>query len=135
MPIVVDPSAVLAIAMTDEAAEFADAVLEAIQQTGALAPLLFWYELRNVLVVSERRGRIAEEKSAAFLELVSGLPIELVRPPAEGGTMALARRHRLSVYDAAYLELSIRAGASLATLDSGLRKAAAKAGAELFSGA
>ena len=132
MPLVVDPSAILGIAMEDEAAHFADTVLRAIQEDGALAPSIFWYELRNVLVVSERRGRITEERTSAFLALLAELPIELSEAPAEGGVMDLARRHALSVYDASYLELAVRSGAPLATLNQGLRRAAAKAGAEVF---
>ena len=133
MPIVVDPSAILGIAMEDEAADFADAVLDAIAGDGALAPSIFWYELRNVLVVNERRGRISEERTAAFLALLAELPLEIAEPPAEGGVLELARRHGLSVYDAAYLELAVRADAPLATLDLSLRRAAATAGAAVFS--
>ena len=134
MPVVVDTSAVLGVAMEDEAADFAIAVLEEIQQDGALAPSILWYELRNVLVVSERRGRISEQKSAAFLALLAELPIELTEPPSEGGVLELARRQGLSVYDASYLELAVRSGAPLATLDTGLERAALRAGAEVFPG-
>lgn len=134
MPVVVDPSAILGVAMEDEAADYAEAVLDEIQAGGAVAPSIFWYELRNVLVVSERRNRIAPEKSAAFLALVADLAIELAGEPAEGGVLELARRHDLSVYDAAYLELALRSGEPLATLDSGLRRAAAGAGVVVFAG-
>lgn len=134
MSLVVDPSAILGVAMEDEAADYAEAVLDRIQAGGALAPSIFWYELRNVLVVSERRQRIAPEKSAAFLALVADLAIELAGEPAEGGVLELARRHDLSVYDAAYLELALRSGKHLATLDGGLRRAAAGAGVALFAG-
>jgi predicted nucleic acid-binding protein len=47
--------------------------------------------------------------------------------------MGLARNHRLSVYDAAYLELAQREGIPLATLDADLQKAAAAAGVGLLS--
>lgn len=133
MAIVVDPSAILGAVMDDEPADFADSVLDAIQSDGAVAPSIFWYELRNVLVVNERRGRIAPEKTAAFLALVAELPIDLRREPAEGGVLELARRFRLSVYDAAYLELAVRTGAPLATLDSSLRQAAGQAGVPVFA--
>lgn len=134
MPVVVDPSAILGIAMEDEAADFAEAVLEAILEDGALAPSIFWYELRNVLVVNERRGRISEERTETFLALLADLPIDLSEAPAEAGVLGLARRHDLSVYDASYLELAVRSGAPLATLDTGLRRAAAGAGATVFPG-
>ncbi len=86
-----------------------------------------------MLVVSERRGRIAGEKAAAFLALVEELPIEMPSLPPGAGVIDLARRFDLSVYDAAYLELALRSSAPLATLDSRLRGAAGKTGVRLFS--
>ena len=134
MTVVVDPSAILGIAMEDEKADFAESVLDEIQRSGASAPSIFWYELRNVLVVNERRGRIAKETTTAFLATVEELPIEMPGLPSEVGVIDLARTYELSVYDAAYLELALRLGAPLATLDTGLRDAAGKAGVSLFPG-
>jgi predicted nucleic acid-binding protein len=133
MPVVIDPSAILGLAMEDEAAEFADSVLTAIEAEGGLAPSIFWYELRNVLIVNERRGRITPEQSTTFLTTLAELPVELQDLPNETGVLVLARKHQLSVYDAAYLELATRRGAPLATLDSGLREVAIAIGAQLFS--
>ena len=133
MSIVVDPSAILGAAMEDEEADFAGSVLDEIQRNGASAPSIFWYELRNVLVVNERRGRIAREKTMAFLATVGELPIELPSLPSEAGVIDLARRYELSVYDAAYLELAVRLGAPLATLDARLRAVAGKASVRLFT--
>lgn len=132
MPVVVIRPAILGIAMEDEAADYAEAALQAVQRDGALAPSIFWYELRNVLVVNKRRGRIAAEKTAAFLALVADQPIELSGEPAEGGVLELARNHYLSVYDAAYLEFALRTSGPLASLDSGLLRAAEKVGAAGF---
>lgn len=134
MPVVVDPSAILGLAMEDEAADFAQAVLAVIEGEGGLAPSIFWYELRNVLVVNERRGRIAPEQTMAFLATLEELPIEIQVLPSEAGVLHLARHYQLSVYDGAYLELATRSGAPLATLDSKLREVAVTAGAELFAG-
>lgn len=74
--------------------------------------------------------------SEAFLEMLSQAPI--VNDTATFShsltdTLQLARRYRLSAYDASYLELALRAGLSLATLDEGLGKAARKAGVKRFS--
>ena len=133
MSVVVDPSAILGTAMVDEKADFAVEVLDEILKNGASAPSIFWYELRNVLVVNERRGRIAKETTTAFLATVEELPIEMPNLPSEAGVIDLARRYDLSVYDAAYLDLALRLGTPLATLDTRLRDAAGKAGVTLFS--
>ncbi len=132
MPIVVDPSAILGLALDDEAADFAGLVLGEIETGGALAPSIFWYEVRNVLVANERRGRITPDQTDAFLASLADLPIELSPLPPDLGVLDLARRHGLTVYDAAYLELASRSGVSLATLDSQLRGAARSADIHLF---
>ncbi len=132
MPIVVDPSAIIAIALTDEASGYAERVLDAIDSDGGQAPSIFWYELRNVLIVSERRGRITPEASGAFLATLAELPIEILPLPHESNVLDIARRWNLSVYDAACVELAVRSGARLATLDKRLGKAARNAGAEVL---
>ena len=132
MPVVVDPSAILGLAMEDEAADFGASVLTEIESGGGLAPSIFWYELRNVLVVNERRGRITPEATTTFLATLEELPIEIEDLPSEAGVLLLARKHQLSVYDGAYLELASRSGAPLATLDARLRDVAAAVGARLF---
>jgi predicted nucleic acid-binding protein len=87
-------------------------------------PVLWWFEVRNVLVVNERRGRIDPTGSAAFLADLERLPINFDRQFANEAVLALARAHRLTFYDAAYLELALRADAPLATLDQQLARAA-----------
>jgi predicted nucleic acid-binding protein len=79
---------------------------------------------RNVLVVNERRGRLTEAGTAAFLRALSRLAITIDRNASEAEVLTLARRHRLTVYDACYLELAQREGLSLATLDQDLIRAA-----------
>jgi predicted nucleic acid-binding protein len=85
---------------------------------------LWWFELRNALIVNERRGQIKELQTTRFLREISRLPIRLDRTPDETGVLTLARRHRLTVYDAAYLELALREALPLATLDAQLALAA-----------
>jgi predicted nucleic acid-binding protein len=126
MSIVVDASALLCLAFDDEGLPYGIALIDAIRDEGGLAPPILWYELRNALVVNERRGRIQPERSTAFLALLDELPIVLQPLPPDAGVLDLARRLRLSVYDASYLELAVREGAPLATLDSTLREAALK---------
>ena len=99
-----------------------------------VVPGLWWFEVRNILIVNERRRRITESDTAAFLLSLSRLRIRVDRVPDENGVLRLARAHRLSVYDAAYLELAQREGLPLATLDADLRKAAADVRVALVSG-
>jgi len=89
--------------------------------------------VRNILVVYERRRRIAESDTAAFLMHLSRLRIQVDRLPDESAVLRLARNRRLSVYDAAYLELAQREGLPLATLDADLQKAATGEGVALLS--
>ena len=99
----------------------------------AVVPCLWWFEVRNTLVVNERRRRISESDTAAFLLNLTRLRIRVDRIPDEGAILRLARTHRLSVYDAAYLELAQREGLPLATLDADLQEAAAGEGVALLS--
>jgi predicted nucleic acid-binding protein len=84
-------------------------------------------------VVNERRRRIAESESATFLLNISRLRIRIDRAPDEGAVLRLARNQRLSVYDAAYLELAQRERLPLATLDDALKRAATSEGVALLS--
>lgn len=82
--------------------------------------------------MSERRKRITEGMSAAFLRDLALFPIRLRPPTDDAGLLALARKRKLTVYGAAYLELAKREGLPLATLDRGLEKAALAEGVVLF---
>ncbi len=90
----------------------------------ARVPGLWWYEMRNILIVNERRGRIAPADTASFLRHLSRLGVMIDPLPREAGVLALARTHKLSVYDAAYLGLAQRDRIPLATLDAQLVRAA-----------
>ncbi len=87
-------------------------------------PSLWWFEVRNLLIVNERRGRLTAGDSLSFLRELDRLGIIQDRMPVESELLRLARAHRLSVYDAAYLELASRTRAKLATLDKALVLAA-----------
>lgn len=81
-----------------------------------------------------RRGRISKDKTARFFGDLLALPIRIDAIPHEttfGQVFALAEKYRLTVYDAAYLELAIREGIALATLDSELQNAARSPGVSL----
>jgi predicted nucleic acid-binding protein len=123
MGFVLDASVVIAWAFKEQHAT-AERALERIQAEEAIVPALWWYELRNVLVVGERQGRLTERQTARFLRNISRLAITIDSLPNEAEVLTLARRHRLTVYDAAYLELARREALPLATLDQELAAAA-----------
>jgi predicted nucleic acid-binding protein len=130
--LVVDASVVLAWCFEDEATAATELLLDEVAASGAIAPGLLLLEVANVLVAGERRGRLTEAHAVRLVALLGDLPID-VDPgsPDLGRLVAVARRHELSSYDAAYLELAERTGASLATLDRPLAEAARSAGVEV----
>jgi predicted nucleic acid-binding protein len=132
MAFVLDASITACWAFTDENHPDADLAFAQIRSVEAVVPSLWWFEVRNILVVNERRRRIAESETAVFLLHLSRLRIRVDRVPDESVVLRLARTHRLSVYDAAYLELAQREGLPLSTLDAELRKAAAGEGVALL---
>jgi predicted nucleic acid-binding protein len=106
-----------------------------LQGGRAHVPALWLWETANVLVQAERRGRISPAAIRTYLGLLEGLPISLDQPStatAWHDTLALARGHRLTSYDAAYLELALRRGLPLASRDKALQAAARLEGVPLM---
>ena len=115
--------------------DYADAVLTALTKSQAVVPSLFALETANVVAKVESRDIVTEAESQRFITLLGQLNIatdEATMTHALGDTLNLARRYRLSAYDAAYLELALRTGLPLATLDADLAKAAETAGVSVF---
>ena len=124
MPIVLDTSVVAAWALPDEAySSVATALARQFDRESSIAPGIFWYEIRHVLVRAERVGRIDGDEASRFFERVDAL-IEIDPVHSEVALLGLARAHGLSVYDAAYLETALRRGGDLATFDRELASAA-----------
>ena len=125
MRFVLDYSVTMAWCFEDEADRYSDSVLASLSGASVLVPGLWPLEIANVLVVSERRSRLTREDGRRFLEHLTSLPIT-VDPtvPEAGEVLALARAHRLSAYDAAYLHLAVRTHLPIATRDRTLRVAA-----------
>jgi predicted nucleic acid-binding protein len=135
--IVVDASVALAWCFPDEASEYADAVLAALEGQSILVPSVWPLEITNAVVVAERRKRISLPEIRRFVELLESLTIHEDSLSVAGSVsniLPLAREYGLSAYDASYLEVAIRNGAALATLDGGLKKAGQKAGVEIVAG-
>jgi predicted nucleic acid-binding protein len=121
---VLDASVVASWCFPDESHPNAETAFHRIADETASVPALLWFEVRNVLLMGERRNRLSEAQTVRFLKYIGELPIEVDRDPDDHVVMSLARTHRLSVYDAAYLELAQRKALPLATLDNALINAA-----------
>lgn len=115
----------------DEEHSDALAVWHRIRSDEAEVPLHWWFEIRNAILLGERRWRISQPEAAGFLADLRVLRIALTALPEEADVFALARRHRLTFYDAAYLELAKREQLPLATLDDALALAARAEGVAL----
>lgn len=131
MPIVMDNSIVLSWCLADEEDPLAELAMRLTIEEGAVVPAIWWYELRNALVVNERRGRIQTDVVQATLVDLEEMRIRLDADHDSGMVLELARRHGLSVYDASYLEVALRRALPLATLDQRLREAVAASGGVL----
>jgi predicted nucleic acid-binding protein len=129
---VIDASILAAWFLDEKSDPRVETAFDTVARVETLAPSLFYYEIRNALLVSERRNRITEAMSTAFLRDLGLLPIRLEPTGDDASLMILARKWNLTVYDAAYLELAKREGLPLATLDRALEKAAVAEGVVLF---
>lgn len=116
--------------------DYAGAVLKSLTESQVIAPSLLALEVANVVAKVEAKGIVTEADSQRFISLLGRLNIvtdQATAAHALGDTLNLARRYKLSAYDAAYLELALRTGLPLATLDANLAKAATTAGVPIFS--
>lgn len=128
MRFVLDASVTITWAMRDEDHPVADLAFAKLGTGSALVPAIWWYEVRNILVLNERRGRITPDDSAQFLSDLHVLSINVDFPQDDARIMEIARKYKLSVYDASYLVLAMRDRLPLATLDKNLAAAAEAAG-------
>lgn len=132
MPFVLDASVTLAWILEDEEHPVAQLALERIPEDETIVPPLWWFEVRNALLIGERKKRSTEARTAAALLHLGQLPMLVDTDPDEQTIFQLSRRHRLTFYDAAYLEVALRRSIPLATLDRALEAAARKEHAVLF---
>jgi predicted nucleic acid-binding protein len=123
MPFVVDASIAASWAFQENHPS-ADRAFRMLATESAVAPTLWWFEIRNLLLMDERRKKRRAADTEAFLRVLDRLPVTLDDSPDEREVLALARKHRLTVYDATYLELAARRRIPLSTLDGELIRAA-----------
>lgn len=132
---VLDASVAIAWLLDDEDHPLADTARWRIVDGGAFVPQVWHLEIRNALLVAERRRRISAQGAVARLRSLKDLPIYTDAEPDLESAVELARAHRLAIYDAVYLELARRRDEALATLDNGLVRAATAEGLPLVGAA
>lgn len=132
---VLDSSVTMSWYFKDEANPYANEVRKALAVGAAVVPALWPLEVANILVMGERRKRSTEAEASRWLGYLTKLPIRIDDEStrrAWSDVLHVARSYDLSAYDAAYLELAIRSGLPLASLDSQLLTAAVSAGVAKF---
>ena len=137
MAFVLDCSMTMAWLFSDEASTTTDALRESLLNDYAIAPVLWPIEVANVLLVATRRGRITSEDWSSIRIDLAALPIE-VEPASDDrvleSVLPIAHQYEISVYDAMYLEIALRLGLPLATLDRKLAAAGSRAGVAVVAG-
>jgi predicted nucleic acid-binding protein len=134
MQFVLDFSVAISWCLVDENNPTANAILAMMTDSEAFVPGIWSLEIANVLLVAVRRNRITQKQSEEAIVLSQSLLIQVdtaTHANVLGATLALGRQEGLAAYDAAYLELALRLGLSLATLDTRLAEAATRCGVKL----
>ena len=133
---VLDASVTMSWFLEDEIDAYGEQVKEAVRLGATpIVPALWPIETTHVILRAERRDRLTAKKALEVLTLLKSLPVEIDEMSSRlsfTDGWALAKAHQLSAYDAMYLELAMRRGLPLASLDGPFQKAALKAGAHLF---
>ena len=134
MAFVLDCSVTMTWLFPDEATKATDRLRDSLVEARAFVPSLWPVEVANVLLAATRRGRIRVDEWPEICAHLDVLPIEIdpiSTARVWGAVLELANRHRLSAYDAMYLELAVRMRMPLATLDRALAAAGQAAGIEV----
>jgi predicted nucleic acid-binding protein len=135
MNLVLDSSVALAWIYADEATEAVLRIFDEVRMSGAWVPGLWRWEVANVLQANVLRRRHSAEFRDAALSALAIAPIKVDREAEHrvwNATLLIAHRHRLTVYDSAYIEIAVRRKIPIATLDRQLRMAAEKEGLQLL---
>ena len=134
---VLDCSVMMAFLLREEEKEVHGKIEKIIKSGSVHVPTIWTYEVTNVLSISERKGRISEADIQMYGSIISAFSVsidESSTTKAFTNTLNLSREYKLTTYDAAYLELSMRKGAVLASFDKALNQAAKKAGIQITFG-
>jgi predicted nucleic acid-binding protein len=132
---VIDTSVTMAWLFKDESTPATQRLFDDLSAKQAIVPSWWYVEVANVLAVAERKGRVSLDQSADFIDVLQSADIvedDEASSRAFTHLLPLCRAHRLTSYEAMYLELAMRRRLPLATLDEPLRKAAKKLGVKLL---
>lgn len=130
--LVVDASVTASWFLPDEGTPYTEAILQATADSDVWVPAIWLLEMGNLLLSAQRRRRIDEAKRREFVDAASNLRLRIDREPVPMPEIdAIAARHALTAYDAAYLELALRRRLHIATTDAALLKAIRVAGVKL----
>ena len=132
---VLDCSVTMAWYFKDEANAYASAVRRSLSAANAIVPSIWPLEVANILMLGERRQRSTEAEASKWLRYLELLPIRVdmeTTVRAWSDVLHVARSYDLSAYDAAYLELALRLGLPLASVDDRLKAAAESAGVAIY---
>ncbi len=135
MTFVLDGSTALAWCFEDEGTDEVTAVMRRAAAEGALVPSIWRLEVANGLMVGMRRGRMSEATRGVMLNAFAAMDIAVdpeTTDRAWSSILGIAERHRLTLYDASYLELAFRRAVPLATLDAAMARAASALGVPLI---
>lgn len=134
MTIVIDASLAAAFLLPDESGPLVERTLMHFQsERGATAPSVFWHELRNTMLMAERRKRISAGEIPGFMARARTLPIDDAGAGDDHEISRLARTHNLTAYDAAYVALAKETGFALATINAAMCDAARRENIVLFT--
>jgi predicted nucleic acid-binding protein len=133
--LVLDASVTMAWCFPGEATRNTSELLDRMKSEAAAVPPVWYLEITNALAIAERKGRIPPAEVARFISLLERCDLETddqAASQAFAHLLPLCRSHRLTSYDAAYLELALRRQLPLASLDDDLRAAAKMMGLRLL---
>jgi predicted nucleic acid-binding protein len=132
--VVLDNSAAIAILMADEKdSEYAQTLLQKLDQIRFIAPVLWRYEFANTIRMIQKRNRIVESELVQLFADMEALQIEVVEDIQSPGVLReISQAHDVTAYDAAYLELALRRNVAIATCDKQLKAAAIAASIKLI---
>jgi predicted nucleic acid-binding protein len=124
VPFVLDASVAACWFFPDETHPVGSQAWLLAHQDDAIVPAHWWFEIRNTMLIGERKGRSTEQRTSFALDRLARMTIRHASTPLDIDVLVLARKYRLTFYDAAYLELAQREGLALATLDNELVRSA-----------
>jgi predicted nucleic acid-binding protein len=136
IPFVLDASVALSIIFEDEFSSYSNDVAEIMSRSRAVVPIVWPLEIANAILTAVRRQRIPREDAPMLIGSMDRLPVDIDRGIAPEfltwATLTVGLAHRVSAYDASYLEVAMRRGLPLATQDERLIRAADAAGIEIL---